>query len=86
MIEIKDLLHRFDKILLSEENKKESVRRAVSEALGVEISSKDVSIKNSVLYLNIKPIYKNEVFLKQEKILKRLEELLLGQRPPLSIR
>lgn len=86
MIEIKDLLGRFSSILLSEENKKESIRRAISEALKAEINSKDVKIKGSVVYLNIKPIYKNEIFMKQEEILKKLEESFLGKKPPLSIR
>lgn len=86
MIEVKDLLERFNHILLSEESKKESVRRAVSEALQTEIKSEDVKIKNNVVYLNIKPIYKNEVFLKQEQILKRLGELFLGKNPPSELR
>lgn len=86
MIEVKDLLERFSHILLSEENKKESVRRAISEAIRTEINSEDVKIKNNVIYLNIKPIYKNEVFMRQEEILKKLEESFLGKKPPLSIR
>ena len=86
MIEVKNLLEKFSNILLSEENKKESVRRAVSEALQTEINSEDVKIKNNVVYLNIKPIYKNEVFLKREQILRRLQELFLGKNPPLQIR
>ena len=86
MIEVKDLLERFNSILLSEESKKESVRRAISEVLRTEINSEDVKIKNNVVYLNIKPIYKNEVFLKQEQIFKRLEELFLGKKPPRELR
>lgn len=86
MIEVRDLLQRFENILLTEENKKESVRAAVSEALRTEIASGDVNIRNNVVYLNIKPIYKNEVFLKQEQIQKRLEELFLGRNPPSEFR
>jgi hypothetical protein len=74
MIEIKDLLARFDNILLSEEGKKESIRHAVSEIIGTDIESKDIKIKNGVIYLNIKPIYKNEIFLKQEQIFLKLKE------------
>jgi hypothetical protein len=85
MIEVKDLLHKFNNLLLSEERKTESVRLAVSEALGVPINPEDVKIKNNVIYLNIKPIYKNEVFVKQEQILKKLDELLLGKNTPEAI-
>jgi hypothetical protein len=74
MIEIKDLLARFENILLSEEGKKESIRHAVSEIIGTDIESKDIKIKNGVIYLNIKPIYKNEIFLKQEQIFLKLKE------------
>jgi hypothetical protein len=85
MIEIKDLLVRFNNILLSEEGNKEIIRKIISEIIDVEIKKEDIKIKNSVIYLNIKPIYKNEIFLKQEKILSRLEESL-GKKSPQNIR
>ncbi len=75
MIEIKDLLARFNNILLSEEGKKESIRNTISEIIKVEINSKDIKIKNNIIYLNIKPIYKNEVFLKQDQIFLKLKEI-----------
>jgi len=86
MIEVKNLLARFEKILLSEENKRESVRRALAEALNLEINPADVRIKNNTVYLRLKPIYKNEILLKQEQILGRIQELLLSQASPLNLR
>ena len=68
MIEIKDLLSCFDKILLSEEAKIESIGKIISEIIGVQINNQDIKIKNGVIYLNIKPVYKNKIFLKQEQI------------------
>lgn len=85
MIEIKDLLARFNNILLSEEGKKEVVRSIISEVIGVQIKSDDVKIKNGTIYLNIKPIYKNEIFLKQEQILLKLKESF-GKKTPQDIR
>ena len=76
MIEIKDLLTKFKNILLSEEGKKESIRKIISEVIGVQIKSQDIKIKNNTIYLNIKPIYKNEIFLKQDQIFLKLEESL----------
>jgi len=81
MIEIKDLLSRFNNILLSEEGKKESIRSIISEIIKVEIDSKDIKIKNNIIYLNIKPIYKNEIFLKQSQIFLRLKESLSKKTP-----
>lgn len=85
MIEIKDLLNKFNKILLGEEGKKETVRQAISSVLGKEIDSKDIKIKNNIIYLNIKPIYKNEIFIKQEKILSLLKDSF-GDKAPHNIR
>jgi hypothetical protein len=85
MIEIKDLLSRFNNILLSEEGKKESVRSIISEIIKVEINPKDVKIKNNIIYLNIKPIYKNEILLKQDQIFLRLKESL-NKKTPRAIR
>ncbi|MFA5840937.1 MAG: hypothetical protein WC847_01530 [Candidatus Paceibacterota bacterium] len=85
MIEIKDLLSRFTNLLLPEENKRETIRMAISSVIGVEISSKDIKIKNNIIYLNIKPIYKNEVFIKQEQIFLKLKETF-GEKSPKDIR
>ena len=68
MIEIKDLLLKFNNILLSEEAKKESIKNIISEIIGVKINSEDIKIKNGTIYLNIRPIYKNEIFLKKDLI------------------
>ncbi len=86
MIEVKDLLQKFSHLILSEENKRESVRRAVSEVLHVSVQPAEVIIKNDTVYLNLKPIYKNEIFLKQEQILKKMREQLSGGNPPTKIR
>lgn len=84
MIEIKDLLIRFNKILLSEEAKKEFIKNAISEIIGIQIKNQDVQIKNNIIYLNIKPIYKSEILLKQDKIFLKLKESF-GKRAPATI-
>lgn len=81
MIEIKDLLARFSDILLGEEGKKEIIRKTISEIIKIEIKSQDIKIKNNIIYLNIKPIYKNEVFLKQNQILLKLKESFYKNPP-----
>ena len=85
MIEIKNLLLRFRNILLSEEAKKESIKKVIAEIIGVEIKDQDIEIKNNTIYLNIKPIYKNEIFLKKDKIFSKLQESL-GKKAPEDIR
>ena len=83
MIEIKDLLLRFNNLLLTGEAKKDSIRSIISETIGVQINSEDIKIKNGTIYLNIKPIYKNEILLKKEKIFSKLKETL-GKKSPSS--
>ena len=85
MIEIKDLLSRWGNILLAEEAKKDVVAQAVEQAIGQKINSKDIEIKNGTVYLNLNPVYKNEIFIKREKILEQLSELI-GERAPREIR
>ncbi len=79
MIEIKDLLERFSSILLSEEGKKESIRKVVSEVIKTDIKPEDLKIRNNTIYLNIRPIYKNEILIKQEEIFSKLQELFPGK-------
>ena len=85
MIQIKDLLLRFQNLLLSEEIKIESVRQIISQIINVPLRKEDIKIKNNTVYLNIKPIFKNEILLKRDKIFLALEEAL-GRRSPDSIR
>lgn len=81
MVELKDLLGRLRNILVGEEEKKEVIRSAISSIINTEISSDDIKVKNGTIYLNIKPIYKNEIFLKKEKILSKIEEMLGNKAP-----
>lgn len=85
MIEIKDLLTRFSNLLLSGEANKKLIQEVIFEVTRVRIQTKDMEIKNGTLYLNTKPIYKNELFLKREEILFKLRESL-GKRSPTEIR
>lgn len=85
MIEIKDLLLRFNNLLLTEEFKKDSIRNIISSVIGINIKSEDIKIKNNIIYLNIKPIYKNEILIKKDKINNLLSEAF-GKKAPEDIR
>jgi hypothetical protein len=81
MIEIKDLLISFEKLLLSSEIKKQVIIDILYKNINLKIEKEDIKIKNNDLYLNIKPIYKNEILIKKDKILQELE-LNLGNKAP----
>ena len=80
MIEIKDLLLVFRDALFSEEIKKDSIKNVLKQVVNLDINREDIEIKKGVLYLNIKPIYKNEILIKKDEINARLREILGGQR------
>jgi len=84
MIKIKDLLVKFNNLLFSEEVKKNTVINILYQIVGVKIKPEDVKIKNNIVYLNIKPIYKNEVLLKKDSFLLKLKEGL-GKKAPRDI-
>lgn len=85
MIEIKDLLLKLDSLLVSGEAKKQSICDVIKEVTSLPISIKDIKIKNNVIYLNIKPIYKNEILIKKDLIIIKLKEFL-GKKAPQDFR
>ena len=76
MIEIKDLLVNIKNILLSEELKKRAIQDAIFEITKIKIDTKNIKIKNGVIYIQTKSIYQNEIFLNKEKVLSFLESTL----------
>ena len=85
MIELKDLLGRFDNVLRSGSIARVAVHQAVLEATGIAIPEENIEIKGSSVYLKIKPLYKAEIYLKQEKILSCIEKTL-GAKAPRELR
>lgn len=85
MIEIKDVLINFEHLLQKGEMRKGIIVDVFKQTLNLDLATKDIDIKNGVLYLNIKPIYKNEILMKKEKINLALEKAL-GKKSPQNIR
>lgn len=74
MIEIKDLLLRFNKLIDNEEIKISLIRESILEVLKIDIPKNKIIFKNGILKLDINSIYKNEIFLNWEKISKKIGE------------
>jgi hypothetical protein len=85
MIELKNFLGCFDKFLQDGAGRKELIREIIKNETGISINSKDIIIKNDIISLNIKPIYKNELFLKKGQIFLKLKESL-GKKCPKNFR
>lgn len=84
MIEIKDLLLKFGDLLLKEELKKDLIREIISKAINLPIKTEDIKIKKGIVFLNIKPIYKNEIILKKDEILIAFKKAI-GEKAPEKI-
>jgi hypothetical protein len=74
MLEIKDLLLKFRKFLSSSEIKKKLIQEAILEVAQIDIPENKIKISNNIVYLDIKSLYKNEVFFKKEKIISKIKE------------
>lgn len=85
MIELKDLLGRVGDLILSGERERNAVIDVVAKVVGIKVEKEKIKIKGGVVYLDVKPIYKNEILLKREEIISGLRELL-GERSPQDIR
>ena len=85
MIQLKDLLGKYQKIILSEEGKIEALSKSIFDVIGVNVKKENIEIKNGEAYLVVNSIYKNEIFLKKEKIIKRVE-FYLGRKIIKNIR
>lgn len=85
MIEIKDLLLGFEHLLIKGEIQNKIILDAIEKTTNLKIKKEDIKIKNGVVYLNIKPIYKNEIFIKRDIIISILERSF-GQKSPKDIR
>ncbi|MCF7833787.1 MAG: hypothetical protein K9L98_00125 [Candidatus Pacebacteria bacterium] len=84
MIDIKDLLAKYKNKMGADFQNKEKIAQVLSEIVGVLINKEEVEIKNKVLVLKIKTIYKNTALVKKEKILNKLKEEF-GDGAPIDI-
>lgn len=85
MIEIKDLLYKFKNILFLKEERKKIIVQIILEITELKLKTEEIEVKNGILYLNIKSIYKNEIFIKQDKILLEFKKIL-NKKAPIEIR
>lgn len=79
MRSIQDLLERFKGILETESSKKENIIEIIREITGIILTSQEIDVKHGKLFLKTKPIFRNEILIKKERILKRLLEFF-GER------
>ena len=68
MKNISSFLDKFKKIIKSDEDLKDKICSSVKKHTGLEINKNSILIKNKTAYIKEKPHFKNEIFMKKEKI------------------
>jgi hypothetical protein len=79
MFDIGKYLEKFKTLSFSRNYFKNIVVEAVKEFCKIEIDTKNINIKEGVVRVNERPIVKNEIFLKKEKILRLIKEKSQGK-------
>ncbi|MDB5194145.1 MAG: hypothetical protein JWN50_159 [Parcubacteria group bacterium] len=74
MKDFSSLLKRITEALGSDAHLKASVRDAVRECAGGNLRDEDILVKNGTLSLSASPALKNEIRLKEERILECIRE------------
>lgn len=74
MINLNNLLDRFKKSLGKDVLSKESVIFCIEEITRVKLDVEDINIKEGILEINSSPGKKNEIRLKEEKIIATLRK------------
>jgi hypothetical protein len=74
MAHIDSFLEKFKRLLESGTNLKKEAVEVIKGVIGKEIDSEKVTIKDGIVQLKINPLFKSEIFLKKEKILKSLQD------------
>ena len=79
MRSIQDLLERFKGILDTESSKKENITEIIKDSTGIILTSQELDVKAGKLFLKTKPIFRSEIILKKEKVMKAFIEAF-GER------
>jgi hypothetical protein len=72
MLNLESLLERFRKSIGRNVLAKESVVFAVESVTGIKLKPEEISIKEFTLEINSSPVKKNEIKLKEEKVLSEI--------------
>lgn len=71
---LNSFLDKFKKIIGENTQNKDFIIESIEKELHKKIDKNNIKISKNILYLNISPIFKNEIYMRKEKILKSLEE------------
>ncbi len=74
MFNISQYLEKFKNIGGAERFLKETLIFLINKEVGVEVRPEDIILKNGEVIIKVSPAIKNAIFIKKEKIIKKIEE------------
>jgi len=72
MKKISQYLKKFQKLTPPDIFIKKSLQKLIQEELGITIDLKNIEYKNNTIFIRTNPLIKNEIFLKKNLILRKL--------------
>ncbi len=69
MFNIGEYLNKFKKISENRDFLRKAVSEAVKNICGIDIDPEDIDVRDGIARIRSKPIIKNEIFLKKNKIM-----------------
>lgn len=67
-------LDKFKKIIGENTQNKDFIIESIEKELCKKIDKDNIKISKNILYLNISPMFKNEIYMRKERVLKSLKE------------
>ncbi|MCR4330518.1 MAG: hypothetical protein NUV49_01395 [Patescibacteria group bacterium] len=81
MFNIENFLKRFTLLTPPDDAIRRGVQEVLEKEIGVFVEKKNISIHNNIIYIKTKPLFKNEIFIKKQSILKELEKKFHQKTP-----
>jgi len=72
MLNISGFLEKFRKFDADKTLQRENIAKNLEKILGINIPSKNLTIKNKVLYVQGSPALKQEIFLKKQQLIQEI--------------
>lgn len=79
MFSLNIFLEKFKNITPPDEAIRLLLAEMVKEETGIEVSKKNISIRNNIAYIKTTPIYKNEIYIQKGKIILKIKESFVGK-------
>ena len=74
MFNLSAYLEKFKNFGQSERFLKESIISVIKEVVGIDIESKNITLKNGEIFFKVSPARKNAIYIKKEKLLAKIKE------------